>query len=126
MNGAALEHRSMIEAVARALGDELLGQMAFLGGCTTGLPVTDETARDSVRHTDDVDLIVGAVTHGDWYRLQTELMERGFRRDPQDGVVCPMRLGRRIVDFMPPPRKESWASPTAGTRSRWKLLSPTD
>lgn len=28
----------MVELVARALGDDLLRRMAFLGGCATGLP----------------------------------------------------------------------------------------
>ena len=35
-------HREMILMVAKALGDELLPQVAFVGGCTTGLLITDE------------------------------------------------------------------------------------
>jgi len=33
---------NMIEVVARALGDEILNKVAFVGGCTTVLLVTDE------------------------------------------------------------------------------------
>jgi len=40
----------MIEIVAHALGEELLSEVAFVGGCTTGLLVTD-----------DVDLIINVV-----------------------------------------------------------------
>ena len=32
----------MLEAVAEALGDELREQVAFVGGCTTVLLITDE------------------------------------------------------------------------------------
>ena len=46
---------TMIREVARALGDEMLSQIAFVGGCTTGLLITDPIARESVRYTQDVD-----------------------------------------------------------------------
>ena len=44
----------MITLVAEALGSELLQQMAFVGGCTTGLLLTDAFSQEQVRHTDDV------------------------------------------------------------------------
>ncbi|MEX9908463.1 hypothetical protein AB7W14_05495 [Providencia rettgeri] len=34
--------KSMLLVVADALGEELLAQVVFVGGCTTGLLVTDE------------------------------------------------------------------------------------
>jgi hypothetical protein len=117
MSGAALAHRAMIAAVARALGDGLLGRVAFLGGCATGLLVTDEATRAAIRHTNDVDVIVGAVTMGEWTRLQQDLIARGFRSSPQDEVICRMRLGELIVDFMPPDEK------VLGFSNRWYSLA---
>lgn len=82
MTSEALAHRAMIAAVARALGPDLLARMAFLGGCATGLLITDEVTRESVRYTDDVDLIVAAVTYAlaletaEWYPLTPDLSIR--------------------------------------------------
>lgn len=51
-------HQDMIHMMAKALGDELLLQVAFACGCTTGLLITDDMSKESVRYTNDVDLIV--------------------------------------------------------------------
>ena len=96
----------MLQRVADALGAELLQEMAFVGGCTTGLLITDPASLEAVRFTDDVDLIVHVMSLGGWYRLQGQLAEKGFRNSPQDEVICRMRLrdgdlGELIVDFMP-------------------------
>ena len=91
----------MIFRVATALGGDLLKRTAFVGGVTTGLFVTDDFAREGVRFTDDVDLIVDIVSHGKWVQLQEELRSRGFREPPEDDVICRMRLGDLKVDFMP-------------------------
>lgn len=97
----------MLQTVADALGPELLRQVAFVGGCTTALLLTDAFAREAVRFTEDVDVIVHVLGYGKWQRLLTELRERGFRESPEDEVICRMRLpnaltGRElIVDFMP-------------------------
>jgi predicted nucleotidyltransferase len=107
----------MIEAVARALGAELLGRVAFVGGCATGLLVTDEMTRQDVRYTQDVDLIVEVVTYGEWAKLQQELLRRGFRPSPEDDIVCRMRLRGLIVDFMPTHER------VLGFGSRWYELA---
>lgn len=96
----------MLQRVAVALGPELLAQMAFVGGCTTALMLTDSVSREAVRFTDDVDLIVHVLGATDWYALQSTLQARGFLVSPDDDVICRMRLaagGERplIVDFMP-------------------------
>ncbi|MDO3383684.1 hypothetical protein [Gilvimarinus algae] len=54
-------HLDMIELVARSLGPDLIEQTAFVGGCTTGLLITDPLTRERVRYTDDVDLIVSVL-----------------------------------------------------------------
>ncbi|OED36818.1 hypothetical protein AB833_25760 [Chromatiales bacterium (ex Bugula neritina AB1)] len=60
---------SMLTRVASALGLTLLDDIAFVGGCTTGLLVTDEFSRQQVRFTDDVDLIVNVLSESGWYQL---------------------------------------------------------
>lgn len=97
----------MLQTVADALGPELLRQVAFVGGCTTALLITDAFVREAVRFTEDVDVIVHVLGYGKWQRLLTELRQRGFRESPEDEIICRMRLpnaliGRDlIVDFMP-------------------------
>lgn len=57
------DQRAMLRQVAEALGEELREQVAFVGGCTTGLLLTDAFTREQVRSTDDVDLIVHVISH---------------------------------------------------------------
>ncbi|HCH33221.1 MAG TPA: hypothetical protein DE045_09785 [Oceanospirillaceae bacterium] len=98
-------HRQMLEQVALALGEELLLTMTFVGGCTTGLLLTDAFSSEQGRHTDDVDLIVHLMGHVGFYQLQTQLTKRGFSinmPDPdEDFPICAMKLGDLRVDFMP-------------------------
>lgn len=101
MTSAHDQLRWMIETVALALGEKLLTKMAFTGGCTTGLLITDEVTKEFVRYTNDVDLIVEVVGYADWAALQAQLIERGFSLNPEDTVICRMRLGELMVDFMP-------------------------
>src|SRR5882724_11210283 len=92
---------SMLETVASALGDDLRDRLVFVGGCTTALFITDEVVLESVRATDDVDLIVDLVGRAQWAQLQDQLRNKGFAESPDDNVICRMRLGDLKVDFMP-------------------------
>ncbi|WP_256352330.1 hypothetical protein [Pseudomonas yamanorum] len=91
----------MLEEVAEALGEELREQVAFVGGCTTVLLITDEYTQESIRGTDDVDLVIHLTSTADWYRLEEHLKPKGFRNTGQDAVTCRLRLGALKVDFMP-------------------------
>jgi predicted nucleotidyltransferase len=95
----------MVSKVAEALGPELRGQVAFVGGCTTGFLLTDEFVLEQVRHTDDVDLIVHVIGYPGFHTLQKALREKGFKDMPPDpdesAPVCAMKLGDLRVDFMP-------------------------
>lgn len=95
----------MLEQVALALGSELREQMTFVGGCTTGLLLTDEFTKEQVRHTDDVDLIVHTMGYTGFAALQDQLQQRGFsiQMPPpgEDLPICAMQLGALRVDFMP-------------------------
>lgn len=96
------QHTDMIITVAKAIGEEMCSQVAFVGGCTTGLLLTDEFTLEQVRHTDDVDLIVHVVGQMGWADLQATLRTRGFRDIiSDDGPICAMALGGLRVDFMP-------------------------
>lgn len=88
-------------SVAIALGEELLRKVVFVGGCTTGLLVTDEYTREQIRYTDDVDLIVDVIGKTEWFKLREQLRKRGFTEAMDDEVVCRMRLDGLKVDFMP-------------------------
>jgi len=91
----------MLIPVAEALGDEMLSQVAFVGGSTTALLISDPITRHAVRFTEDVDLIVNVNGRADWHRMQQHLRTHGFREDLQDELSCRMRLGQLKVDFMP-------------------------
>ena len=91
----------MIVTVARALGPDLLQEVAFVGGCTTGLLLTDAFSREAVRYTDDVDLIINVVGYARWAAFQERLRARGFREAMDEEVNCRLRLGELKVDFMP-------------------------
>ncbi|WP_257279624.1 MULTISPECIES: hypothetical protein [unclassified Endozoicomonas] len=96
------QHQQMLIRVATALGAELLQQMAFVGGCTTGLLLTDAFSLEQVRHTDDVDLIVHVMGHTSFSDLQAVLQQKGFSHSTEeDDPLCAMRLGDMRVDFMP-------------------------
>lgn len=95
----------MLEEVAQALGEELRTQVAFVGGCTTVLLITDEYTLESIRGTDDVDLVIHLTGTTDWYRLEETLKHRGFKNTGQDSVTCRLRLCHLKVDFMPTEQK---------------------
>lgn len=91
----------MLQTVANALGNDLRKRLVFVGGCTTALFITDEVVLESVRATDDVDLIVDLVGRTQWAELQDQLRKKGFADSLDDDVICRMRLGDLKVDFMP-------------------------
>lgn len=91
----------MLVMVARALGEDLLKDVVFLGGCTTGLLLTDKVSKEAVRYTDDVDLITHVIGYPGWVKFQTQIKARGFKESMDDDIACRMRLDGLIVDFMP-------------------------
>jgi predicted nucleotidyltransferase len=91
----------MIIKVATALGPDILQKTAFVGGVTTGLLLTDELVKESVRSTDDVDLIISALGYYQYNEFEENLRERGFTDRPDSDVICRKWLGDLQVDFMP-------------------------
>ena len=92
----------MITYVAKALGANLLNETAFVGGCTTGLLLTDEFTKETTRHTDDVDLIIDVVSKAGWESFRERLVKKGFtERLDRDAPNCALFHGELRVDFMP-------------------------
>jgi len=106
----------MLEVVAKALGEELCRKVAFVGGCTTALLLTDEFSLEEVRYTDDVDLVVHLTGYAQWQQLVEQLKRKGFKQSQQDEVICRMRLGELKVDFMP---EDAETANLLGCNNRW-------
>lgn len=86
-------------AVARlgALADE----MVFLGGCATGLLITDPLA-PPIRATNDVDVICEVASLMDYQRLSKRLRALGLREDQSsDAPICRWRAQDLALDVMP-------------------------
>lgn len=101
-----ITQRNMLIQVATALGEDLLRDVAFVGGCTTALFLTDEVTIEDIRATTDVDLIVHVIGSHGFHKLQAQLERHGFRSampEPgeEDEPICAMKLGQLRVDFMP-------------------------
>lgn len=89
----------LMRAVER-LG-ELADDLVFLGGCATGLLITDPAA-PPIRVTRDVDAIVHVLTLTDYHQLEQRLRLKGFREDSSDDApICRWTDGDVILDVMP-------------------------
>ena len=109
---AANPNLSLFESVVATLGP-LCARFVFVGGCITGLLVT-EAASPPVRATRDVDAIVQLVSLGDYHALERQLEQAGLRHDRSpDAPICRRLAGTALVDIMP--TDES----VLGFRSRW-------
>ncbi|MBT3025155.1 MAG: hypothetical protein KUF77_17880 [Candidatus Thiodiazotropha sp. (ex Lucina aurantia)] len=79
----------------------LSNEMVFLGGCATGLLITDKAA-PPLRVTKDVDTIVEASTLAAYQRFSEKLRKQGFREDFSDGApLCRWLADDVILDMMP-------------------------
>ena len=82
------------------LGD-LADDMVFLGGCATGLLISDPAA-PPIRVTRDVDAIVQVLSRAEYYSLSDKLREHGLREDAsEDAPICRWLGGEIILDVMP-------------------------
>lgn len=80
---------------------ELTSELVFVGGCATGLLITD-VAAPPLRITRDVDAIVQVTTLGDYHQFSAKLRAKGFQEDAEDGApVCRWKAGSLILDVMP-------------------------
>lgn len=87
-------------SAARQLG-ELTNEMVFLGGCATGLLITD-LAASPIRITQDVDAVIQATTHSEYYHFSKKLRSQGFSEDTrEDAPICRWIGDGVTLDVMP-------------------------
>lgn len=104
----------------------ILGELVFVGGCTTALLITDKAAAD-VRPTCDVDAIAEITSYVGYAKFSERLKALGFREDTREGApLCRwcqqtttldvMPLDGRILGF-----KNSWYGPAIATAEEREL-----
>ncbi|MBI5556397.1 MAG: hypothetical protein HY885_02020 [Deltaproteobacteria bacterium] len=90
----------ILETAVQHLG-VLIDRLVFLGGCATGLLLTDMAA-PPIRHTQYVDVITEVATLADYYRLAEQLREHGFQEDSSENApICRWKAGGILLDVMP-------------------------
>jgi hypothetical protein len=93
-------NRAMTEAIARLLGP-MLPEFVFVGGCATGLLMTDPASAPA-RVTRDVDLIVEVASYWEYSELGERLRLIGLQEDTSEGApLCRWKLGDIVLDLMP-------------------------
>lgn len=90
----------MLSLAAARLGG-LTDDLVFVGGCTTGLFITDEGS-PAVRPTKDVDAIVETFTYSEYVEFEGRLQKAGFEHDIRDGApICRWTKEDTVLDVMP-------------------------
>jgi hypothetical protein len=81
--------------------DYLNDELVYVGGCTTGLFITD-TGSAEVRTTKDVDTIVQATTYAEYINISKKLNQLGFQIDTRpDAPLCRWTKNEIVLDVMP-------------------------
>ena len=81
--------------------ESVANEMVFLGGCATGILITD-AAVPTIRATKDVDAIVQVATKSDYYLLSEKLRKQGFSEDTgDDAPLCRWKTESVVLDVMP-------------------------
>ena len=100
MTNSQNPNRELLLLAVNQLGD-LVNEMVFIGGCATGLLITD-VAAPPIRATKDVDAIVQVATKADYYKLSERLREQGFVEDTSEGApLCRWVTKNVTLDVMP-------------------------
>lgn len=93
----------MLERAAQELAP-FLDEVAFVGGATVALWLTDPAAPEP-RVTKDVDAVVEVATRVAWHRFEERLRAHGLRNDASSPVICRWRAGspgdELVIDLMP-------------------------
>jgi hypothetical protein len=128
-------NRVLFESVLDLL-QPLLEDLVFVGGCTTGLLLSDPAAGD-IRPTKDVDAIVDVTSYTKYAGLSERLRAVGLTEDTTENApLCRWRYRDLIVDVMPVDEEvlgfsNRWYAPaikSAETRSigknEFRLVTP--
>ncbi|MBZ5534061.1 MAG: hypothetical protein LAO20_21740 [Acidobacteriia bacterium] len=95
------KHNLELLTDAARLLKPLLGELVFVGGCTTALLITDKAAAD-VRPTFDVDAIAEITSYAAYANFSERLRQLGFAEDTSEGApICRWRQKKTTLDVMP-------------------------
>jgi hypothetical protein len=104
----------------------VLDELVFVGGCVTGLLISDKAAT-GVRPTFDVDVITEATTYTEYAHLSERLRKLGFVEDTGEGApLCRWFNGDTRLDVMPLDEKilgfsNPWYVPAIETAQAFEL-----
>ncbi|MFA5960549.1 MAG: hypothetical protein WC785_08525 [Tatlockia sp.] len=101
MNRSSAQHNiESLTLIAHRL-EELCNDVTFVGGCITGLLITDKAAPD-VRFTVDVDCIINVITRSGYYAISEKLRRKGFKEMAfGDHPICRWDCDGILIDVMP-------------------------
>jgi hypothetical protein len=81
--------------------EELCNEVTFVGGCITGLLITDKAAPD-VRFTVDVDCIINVISKQGYHSLSKKLRQKGFKEMSfGNHPICRWDCHGILIDVMP-------------------------
>ncbi len=96
----ANQNLELLKVAAKLLGP-VLDELVFVGGCATGLLVSDEAAAE-VRPTFDVDAIAEITSYVEYTTFGERLHKLGFTEDASEGApICRWQHGQIKLDLMP-------------------------
>lgn len=127
-NKAPKSSVAALSAAVKALGP-MAEEVVFIGGSVLGFLITDPAA-PPIRTTEDVDLIVNAITYGDFREVDERLLKLGFSNDATRNT-CSYKLKELLLDILPSDpsalgMKGYWTKAVLGNFARFKLESGTD
>ena len=106
----------ILTLIAKSLGS-LCDSLVFVGGCATGLLLTTPRAQ-AIRATQDVDVVVHAVSTADYHAMEKAVESRGFKHDlSPEAPICRWVLQGVALDLMPSQRG------ILGFHNRWYPLA---
>jgi predicted nucleotidyltransferase len=90
----------ILTLIAQSLG-VLCESLVFVGGCATGLLLTAPRAQ-AIRATQDVDVVMHAVSTADYHAMEKAIEGRGFKHDlSPEAPICRWVLHGIALDLMP-------------------------
>jgi hypothetical protein len=115
----------LLEAAARVLRP-LLEDLVFVGGCATGLLITDPAAV-RIRPTKDVDAITEVGSYAGYAALSDRLRDLGLTEDHREGApICRWRYEDLMIDVMPTDQRilgfsNRWYEPALASAQRVEI-----
>lgn len=101
MNKNSSQHNMELLTLIAYRLEELCDEVIFVGGCITGLLISDKAAPD-VRFTIDVDCIVNIITKLEYHNFSEKLRKKGFKEmSIGNHPICRWDCDGVLIDVMP-------------------------